>query len=81
MDVIETSWDATASPITIKNAFEMIKIDWKSIKASYLDELENNDDKSLACVSNTLVINEKPSSTQIADARKIGFQINSLGVG
>ncbi|EAL61196.1 hypothetical protein DDB_G0292434 [Dictyostelium discoideum AX4] len=54
---------------------------WKSIKASYLDELENNDDKSLACVSNTLVINEKPSSTQIADARKIGFQINSLGVG
>ncbi|KAM9986177.1 hypothetical protein ACTFIY_010608 [Dictyostelium cf. discoideum] len=77
-DVIETSWDATASPITIKNAFEMVKIDWNLIKTSYWNELENNDNKSLTCTSNTLVLNVKPSSTtQIACARKIGFQINN----
>ncbi|KAM9986269.1 hypothetical protein ACTFIY_010677 [Dictyostelium cf. discoideum] len=79
-DVIETSWDATASPITIKNAFEMVKIDWKLIKTSYLDQLEKIEDKSIVCVSKTLIIAEKPSSNQIG-ARKIGFQVNSLGVG
>ncbi|KAM9985650.1 hypothetical protein ACTFIZ_012322 [Dictyostelium cf. discoideum] len=35
-----------------------------------------------ACVSNTLILSEKPSSTtKMADARKVGFQINSLGEG
>ncbi|KAM9954211.1 hypothetical protein ACTFIW_003752 [Dictyostelium discoideum] len=75
-ELLETSWDATASPITIKNAFEMVKIDWNLIKTSNLNELENNDNKSLAFTSNNLVLNVKPSSsTKLQVQKLLGFKL------